>query len=270
MWTVCTRTACAAVLFMGLVEGASAASKDANLSLDEFTVIAGGWQLERRCNHLNSTKHEELSRIVAHAEIEVAKKHGGDKIKKVLAAADQFGKEKGANCGNETARAVNGAFTVAERWASAKTAQTSRAEEKRAAEKKRRAERKRRQEESREERRRERERLARQRRDEQRDVDRDDDDNGEDLGSRNRTLVRFGAQTRAYYLDLRCKHLPYRQALRFWKLIAQKHRALSRQHGARTVNRVSRRAKASAKARCGPTTRRLVRRGLAAIRRDVR
>ena len=114
-----------------------------------------------------------------------------------------------------------------------------------------------------------RQRRDEQRRDEQREAERQADENDEDIGTRNRTLVRFGAQTRAYYLDLRCKHLPYRQALRFWKLIAQKHRTLTRRHGARTVNRVSRRAKASAKARCGPTTRRLVRRGLAAIRRDV-
>jgi len=299
MWTAYFKPACAAIVLMGLAGGAAAAGNDAKLSLDEFTVIAGGWQLERRCNHLNATRHDELSRIVAHAEIDVAKRHGGAKIKKVLSAADQFGEEKGANCGNETARAVKGAYAVAERWASAKTAATERAENKRTAEKKRRAEKKRLAEEERVKRRKEKQRLAKQRRDEQREANRRQDeqlesdrrrdeqreadrrrdeqrqaereaeDNGENIGSRNRTLVRFGAQTRAYYLDLRCKHLPYKQALRFWKLIARKHRALTRRHGAGTVNRVSRRAKASAKARCGATTRRLVQRGLAGIRRDI-
>ncbi|MGI9414699.1 MAG: hypothetical protein ACR2PM_13580 [Hyphomicrobiales bacterium] len=238
------KPASAAAIFLAFGSAAAAQGDDARLSLDEFTVIAGGWQLERRCNHLGSTKHEELGRIVAHAEIDVAKRHGGERIKKVLAAADQFGEEKGANCGGQTVRAVKGAYNVAERWARATTVIADLAEEKRAAEKKRKADKK---------------RKARRQAETERET----------ASTGNRTLVRFGAQTRAYYLDLRCKHLPYRQALRFWKLIARKHRALTRTHGAGAVNRVSRQAKASAIARCGPTTRRLVQRGLSGIRQDV-
>ena len=101
----------------------------AAISLDNFTVIAGGWQLERRCGHLDPDQHDNLGEVVAHAEVDAARHHGAAKVKEVLQGAKQFGEEMGADCGDETHDAVNSAYGVALQYVAARTAETNRTSE---------------------------------------------------------------------------------------------------------------------------------------------
>lgn len=249
-----------------LVTSGSAAVAAGSDSLDRFTAIAGGWQLERRCEHLDSGARETFGQIAAHAEIDMARKHGAKKVKQVLDGADQFGEERGADCGDETSQAVNQSYGVAQQYAAERTAAAERraaAAKRNAATAKRKAQRKREQ----------RRKAAQVRMTAKRQtttvavqpVTRKPAKAGP-------ALERFGTQTKAYYLQRRCGHLRYQNDLAFWKLIAHQHHALIRKYGAGAVGRVERRAKAGAYSsalRCGGRTNRMVRAGHQAIRRDV-
>ncbi len=207
----------------------------AELSLDKFTVIAGGWQLERRCGHLDAAERDDLGDIVARAEVDAANRHGVGAVRDVLHGAQKFGREEGANCGDETRQAVERAYSVARDYALELDAyptydtitngtHTHSYE--------------------------------------------DDDDYGAPRRSR---LERFGSQTEAYYLQLRCRHLPYETALEFWELIKKHHYALIRRYGTHAVGRVSRQAKHdaySSSVYCGPKTWSMVWAGLYTIRGD--
>lgn len=241
-------------------------------SLDRFTVIAGGWQLERRCQHLDGGARDTFGQIAAHAEVDMAGKHGAGNVKQVLAGAEQFGQEKGANCSDETRQAVNRSYGVARQYAQEQTAIVKQ----RTAAAKRKAERKaqRKREQRKAQRKRAQQRKAAQVRTAakartRRVAVRPDPTLSADTRS---SLQRFGVQTRAYYLQRRCGHLRYEQDLAFWKLIAHQHHALIRKFGAGAVGRVERQAKAGAYSgslRCGGRTRRMVRSGHEAIQRDV-
>lgn len=211
-------------------------SAQAAISLDNFTVIAGGWQLERRCEHLDPDQHDNLGEVVAHAEVDAVRNHGAAKVKEVLQGAKQFGREMGANCGDETHDAVNSAYGVALQYVTARTAETKR-------------------------------KTERKRKKQYRTTT-----PTPEVTARHRSaLARFGSQTEAYYLQRRCKHLPYKQDLAFWKLIRKHHYALIRRYGAGAVGRVSRRAKHqaySASVYCGAKTRSMVYAGLHTIRND--
>lgn len=85
------------------------------------------------------------------------------------------------------------------------------------------------------------------------------------------SIARFKSQTRAYYLQRRCNHLSYNQALRFWELIAAQHTRMIRKYGAKAVSRAQRQARAAARRpRCSPSTKQQVVAGWRGIRRDVR
>ena len=207
-------------------------------SLDQFTVIVGGWQLERRCEHLEPAQREALGQIAAHAEIDMAGQHGSDKVREVLAGAEQFGEQMGANCGDETREAVTRSYGVARSYAAARAAaevpavtQDTTVETQREPAKKKK----------------------------KKPAGRAD-------------LARFGKQTEAYYLQLRCKHLSYDSALSFWKMIAKRHHALIAKYGAGPVGRTSRGARASAHAagvHCGARTKGKIDTGVNGIRRDL-
>lgn len=84
------------------------------------------------------------------------------------------------------------------------------------------------------------------------------------------SIARFRSQTRAYYLQRRCNHLSYNQALRFWELIAAQHDRMIRKYGAGAVSRAQRQARSAARGpRCSPSTKRQVNAGLRGIRHDV-
>lgn len=211
---------------------------NAAISIDQFTVIAGGWQLERQCGHLTSEQHDALGEITAHAEVDAARRHGAAKVREVLDGAEQFGQEMGANCGDETHDAVNSAYGMAQQYVVARNAETTRQTERKRKKKKR-----------------------------SRTVTATPEVNA----PRRSALARFGSQTEAYYLQRRCRHLPYKQDLAFWKLIRKHHYALIGRYGAGAVGRVSRRAKHnaySASVYCGAKTRSMVYAGLHTIRGD--
>lgn len=206
----------------------------AAITLDQFTIIAGGWQLEQRCDHLDADKHDALGTIAAQAEIDAVRSYGASSVTDVLAGAEQFGKEKGAACGDETLEAVDRAYDMAEQYALAITAEAKRKRSRR---------------------------ISRRLKTPQLEVE----------APRRSALSRFGSQTEAYYLQHRCRHLPYEQALAFWKLIKKHHLALMKNYGAGAVNQVSRRAKNKAYGMfvfCGPKTRSKVYAGLHTIRAD--
>lgn len=214
---------------------ASGVQVRAATSLDQFTVIVGGWQLERRCEHLEPGQRDALGQIAAHAEIDMADQHGVAKVREVLAGAEQFGEQMAANCGEETQEAVTQSYGVAKEYASARVAaQTKTAKPDTAV-------------------------VTPRTKKKKKPAGRKD-------------LARFGRQTEAYYLQLRCKHLSYETALRFWKMIAKRHYALIDKYGAGAVGRTSRGAKVSAQSgavRCGARTSGKIERGMNAIRRDL-
>ncbi len=225
--------AAAAALLMPLMPGSAGAA----ISIDNFTIIAGGWQLERRCDHLDASKHDALGEIAAHAELDAAHRHGAAKVTTVLESAEQFGQEMGANCGDETFEAVTSAYGVAERYALARTAEVNR-------------------------------KTTRKKKRRQRTVTA----TPEIAAPHRSALARFGSQTEAYYLQRRCRHLPYKQDLAFWKLIRKHHYALIRRFGAGAVGRVSRQAKHdaySSSVYCGAKTKSMVYAGLHTIRGDA-
>ena len=89
-------------------------------------------------------------------------------------------------------------------------------------------------------------------------------------GKKIHKLRRFTMQTQAYYIQRRCRHLPYAQDLSFWKMIAASHKRLVRTLGSGPVSRAQRRAKSAAhRARCGHKTEKQVIAGLRGVRRDV-
>ena len=227
-----TLLACAAVAVTSVLSPTAHAA----ISIDRFTVIAGGWQLERRCDHLDPDQRETLSEVTAHAEVDAARQHGAEKVRQVLSGAKQFGQEMGANCGDETHDAVNSAYGVALQYVATRTAETNR-------------------------------KTDRKRKKQSRTVT----PTPKNTTRQRSALARFGSQTEAYYLQRRCKHLPYKQDLAFWKLIRKHHFALIGRYGAGAVGRVSRRAKHnaySASVYCGAKTRSMVYAGLYTIRGD--
>jgi len=66
-------------------------------------------------------------------------------------------------------------------------------------------------------------------------------------------LKRYESKARAYYVELKCRRLPYRKTLVMWKQVKRMHYALLRARGGEAVGRAKSRAKAqAASASCGP------------------
>lgn len=238
----------AALLMTAVTPGASGAA-----TLDEFTVIVGGWQLERHCKHLSASKRSTLGEAAAHAEIDMARQHGATEVNRIVEGAEAFGREKGADCGTETQQAVIRSYGFAIAYAKEKTAKVSRKTRK--VEKRKVEKRKTEKREAREQ--------------EQEDVVVEAPNETRKTSG---ALKRYRKQTEAYYLQYRCRHLPYRQAVAFWNLIKTQHYALIRKYGAGAVGRMSRQAKSRANrdsVYCGAKTRKKVHAGLRSVRRDV-
>jgi hypothetical protein len=219
---------------------ASSAGTISDRDLDSFTVIAGGWQLERRCEHLNEPSHSELGDIAAQAELEIASEIGTERVREIMTAAREFGEEQASDCNEHTADAVRLSLDVAHEYAQARTEANTPAVEP----------------------------HEQSQQSEQRDATVE----WEAEGGRTDVLERFGEQTRAYHLQLRCDYLRYRDAHYFWELIVYRHDALIRQYGAGAVGRVERQAESranSSQTSCGSQSHQAIRSGYDAIRQDV-
>ncbi len=230
----CRRTAALLPILMIASTNAHAIS---DRDLDRFKVIAGGWHLERQCNHLGAQQRADLGDISANAEILTAREIGSEEVREIVASARQFGEEQGTQCGDATAEAVQLSLNVAYEYADAHAERT--------------------------------EETASSERSEQRDTaiaEEPAETPGADL------LGRFGSQTEAYYLQRRCGHLAYADDLRFWQLIAHQHQAMLNRFGSSAISQMQRSAEAranSAQLSCGSQTRRMVRSGYASIAQDL-
>jgi hypothetical protein len=206
--------------------------------VDRFTVIAGGWQLEQRCTHLDERSHAQLGEISAHAEVEVAQAIGAERVREIMASARAFGEERGASCNSETREEVLLSLQLAQDYADARSEVAAVAPP-------------------------------------QPEIAPPASEPARALPNEPvlaEALIRFGEQTRAYYLQRRCGHLSYRQDYHFWQLIAHQHAQLLRRFGASAIRRMQREAEESANGdayACGGQTRTMVRAGYSAIRTDT-
>ncbi len=213
---------------------------------DRYSVVAGGQQLDRQCEHLGAAERDELREIAAHVEVEAAKEIGGERVREIRAGAREFADQRGADCGEETSAAVALSLEVARDYAVARTQVAERAEARRQRQ----------------------EAAAQQSQAVQPETRNTRREPQPELSAE---LDRFGAQTHAYYLQRRCGHLPYNQAVDFWKLVAHKHKAFVRRFGARAIGRMQRAAEAGANdLSCSSRTRRIVHNGYATLQRDIR
>ncbi|MEM1198392.1 MAG: hypothetical protein AAGI06_03695 [Pseudomonadota bacterium] len=227
-----------------------AAAANVGLDINSFQTIATGHATESKCRQLSQDDREELATHAAYAETAAAKTNGSASVK----AARQRARSS-ANCGGDArSRAMAGLNAgrkfeqrfVDQRKASARAAA-----------------RKRKQKQQRKVRRQAAlaSRTAAPRRAQTRTTT---------TRRASGSIARYRSHTRAYYLQRRCNHLPYKQALRFWKLIAAQHGRMVKRYGGSAVARADRQARASARrARCSPATKRQVIAGLRAIRQGL-
>jgi len=242
----------------GLLIAGGAANAAQPTSAERFSVIAGGHHLERWCKHLTPAERGELQSITSHAEIVAARDLGAERVREITAGAREFADQRGSDCGEETERAVRLSLNVARDFARNETVSAAdqapvtitpdpTAPEPRT--------------------------EPEQSREEDRTATAPAEEAVREERSSANDLDRFGAQTQAYYVQRRCSHLAYRDDLHFWKLIAHQHKVMVRRHGGRAVARMQRAAEAAANARsfrCGQRSRRMVRRGYASLRQDLR
>jgi hypothetical protein len=79
-------------------------------------------------------------------------------------------------------------------------------------------------------------------------------------------LSLYRQETTAYYLELRCRHLPDRQTQDFWQRIVDLHHQAMSSHGGPAVSQAKQNAEASAaRLPCGRESARLVRAAYAEI-----
>ncbi len=235
----------------------------ANVGLDigTFQTIAAGHATESKCRQLNSADREELATHAAFAETAAVKSNGSGSVMAARKRA-RSSAQCGADARSRAQAALNAGRKFEQRYVDNRRVQT-RAKTRKA---------KRRQARRNERQRRVRPRTTRaaalthttrrttNRRHEIRTVPR----------VARGSIARFRSQTRAYYLQRRCNHLSYRDALQFWKLIAAQHKRMIRRYGAGSVQRAQSQARASAsRTHCSPSTKRQVVAGLRGVRRDV-
>ncbi len=225
------------------------------LDIGTFETIAAGHATELKCRQLSQDDREELATHAAYAETAAAHTNGSGRV---MAARKRA--RGSASCGSSAKNRVMAGLSAGRRFEQkfvdqrAAQARVARRKDKRR--KKRQARRQaslapvrltpRQQAQARRAQTRTQPRAAR--------------------GS----IARYKSQTRAYYLQRRCNHLSYKQALRFWKLIAAQHGRMVKRFGANAVVRADRQARSSARrARCGVRTKQQVIAGLRGIRRDM-
>lgn len=237
------------VLFALLGAPHFASASPVGLDINTFETIAAGHATERKCRQLNLDDREELATHAAYAETAAARSNGSGQV---MAARKRA--KGAASCGSgardRVMAGLNAGRRFEQRFVNQRNAQA-------------RAQRRKQKRKTRQARRQATLAPVRLTRRQQAEARR-----AETRAPRG-SMARFKSQTRAYYLQRRCNHLSYKQALRFWKLIAAQHGRMVRRHGAGAVVRAERQAKSSARrARCGARTKQQVIAGLRGIRRD--
>ncbi len=233
-------------LVLAVLTGSPAVSTASPIGLDinTFETIAAGHAAEQKCNTLSSGDREDLATHAAFAEVAAARVNGSG------AVMDVRSRVSGAvSCGSARSKAAAG--LAAGRKFEQKFVDQSEAI---AAAKRRKAKRKK-------------QRVAsaaqraaaaapaQQKRQQQ---------FAENGGS---ALSGYTQQTRAYYVQRRCRHLAYGDDLRFWKKIAANHKRLVRRFGSSAVSRAQSRAqRAAARVQCGRQSKQIVVAGLRSMR----
>ena len=83
-------------------------------------------------------------------------------------------------------------------------------------------------------------------------------------------LKRYSNQAAAYYVERRCRHLPKKQTMNFWRKIVSQHHQMIDRHGPDAVRVAKNKAiaRSQASGACGTRTAKLVRAGFSSIRRN--
>ena len=244
-------TAISISLVLCLLSGAPkmAAAASVGLDINSFETIATAHATESKCRQLNQDDREELATHAAYAETAAAKSNGSASV---MAARKRA--KSSASCGgdarNRVMAGLNAGRKFEQRFVDQRNASAKAAARKRKQKERRKA--------------RQQAALAARTTAPTRAQTR--------TTSRSATgsIARYKTHTRAYYLQRRCNHLPYKQALRFWKLIAAQHGRMVKRYGGSAVARADRQARAAARrARCSPATKRQVIAGLRGIRQGL-
>ncbi len=226
-----------------------AAAAGVGLDINSFQTIATGHATETKCRQLSQDDREELATHAAYAETAAAKTNGSASVK----AARQRARSS-ANCGGDARGRAMAGLNAGRKFEQRFVDQRNAAARAAARTRKQKARRKVRRQAALAT------RTAEPRRTQTRTAPR----------RASGSIQRYRSHTRAYYLQRRCNHLPYNQALRFWKLIAAEHGRMVKRYGGSAVARADRQARASARrARCSPATKRQVIAGLRAIRQGL-
>ncbi|MEM8688750.1 MAG: hypothetical protein AAGF81_15565 [Pseudomonadota bacterium] len=238
-------------LVLCLLSGAPkmAAAASVGLDINSFETIAAAHATESKCRQLSQDDREELATHAAYAETAAAKTNGSASVK----AARKRAKSSASCGGNARGRVLAG--LSAGRKFEQKFVDQRKAAARVAARKRKRKERR---------------KVRRQAALAPRTVAPSRVDARTTPRQARGSIARYRSHTRAYYLQRRCNHLPYKQALRFWKLIAAQHGRMVRRYGGTAVAKADRQARRSARrARCSPATKRQVIAGLRAIRQGL-
>lgn len=250
-------------LVLCVLSGTSQLASAAKVALDigTFQTISAGHATALKCGELSHSEREELATHAAFAETAAVVANGSGRVM----AARKRAKGSAQCGGNARSRAMAGLSAgrkFEQRYVDANRAQV-RANKRKA--------------KSRQARKLKQQQRARTQASNaqalrttlQRSVNRSQEIRTTTRGTRG-SIARFKSQTRAYYLQRRCKHLSYKQALRFWKLVAAQHDRMIARFGSGAVQRAQRQARSSAnRSRCSPSTKQQVIAGLRGIRRDV-
>ncbi|MCP5081518.1 MAG: hypothetical protein GY948_07455 [Alphaproteobacteria bacterium] len=247
-------------LVLCVLTGTSQLASAAKVALDigTFQTISAGHATARKCGELSHSEREELATHAAFAETAAVASNGSGSVMAARKRA-KGSAQCGGNARNRAMAGLSAGRKFEQRYVDANRARV-RANKRKA---------KRRQARKLNRRQRARTQASRAqalRTTTRRSVNRRQETRTTTRGS----IARFKSQTRAYYLQRRCKHLSYKQALRFWKLVAAQHDRMISRYGSGAVQRAQRQARSSAnRSRCSPSTKQQVIAGLRGIRRDV-
>ncbi len=178
---------------------------------EALRLLAQGQAANTKCRHLTSAEHEELGDYVARAEVASVARDSVGAATSALKSGRAAGKSM--LCGDSSKELVFGTLHAARRAISAANRGSGRAVTRRHSRGKARA------------------------------------DINKRLKNWPRTgsLEHYQAQTAAYYIERRCQHLTYNQAVRFWKALVGRHQAMVRRHGPGAVKRAKQDALAKAR-----------------------
>ncbi len=238
-------------LVLCLLSGApkTAIASNVGLDINSFETIATAHATESKCRQLSQDDREELATHAAYAETAAAKSNGSASVKAARKRANSS-----ASCGGNARGRVMAGLSAGRKFEQ-KFVDQRKASERAAARKRKQKERR---------------KARRQAALATRTVAPTRAQTRTTPRRSGGSIARYKAHTRAYYIQRRCNHLPYKQALRFWKLIAAQHGRMVKRYGGSAVARADRQARASARrARCSPATKRQVLAGLRGIRQGL-